>query len=94
MLLARVTRFFSVSTLLFCLVAGFAHAQPLQPTITSDKSDYDIDTGELVFKGHARLVYGEILLTADEIRFNQKSSLTTANGHFVLTYGKRRMLAD
>ncbi len=94
MLLARVSRFFSIFAAVFLLLVNLTQAQPLQPTITSDKSDYDLTTGELVFKNHARLVYGEILLTADEIRFNQKSSLTTATGHFVLTYGKRRMLAD
>jgi LPS-assembly protein len=95
MLLARVARFFSVSAAAVCLLAVVARAQPVQPVVTSEKNAvYDIDTGELVFKDHARLVYGEILLTADEIRFNQKTTLATATGHFVLTYGKRRMLAD
>jgi LPS-assembly protein len=94
MLLVRVLRFFALSCVAVWLLAMSASAQPLQPQVTSDKYDLDLTTNESVFSGHARMVYGDILLTADEIHYNQKTGVATANGNFVLTYGKRRMLAD
>ncbi len=94
MLLARAFRFFTVTCAALCLSAALSRAQPLQPRITSDNFDSDLTTKESVFKGHARLVYGDILLTADEIRYDGKTSVATATGNIVLTYGKRRLLAD
>ena len=94
MLLARVFRFFLLSGSAFCLLATAARTQPIQPTVTSKNSEYDMATNEAIFRDNARLVYGDILLTADEIRYNQKTGVVSAAGNFVLTYGKRRMLAD
>ena len=94
MLLARAHRFFSVTCAAFCLLSSLAHAQPRQPIITSDKLDVDLASKESVFRGHAHLVYDDILLTADEIRYHQNGHDATAIGNVVLTYGKRRLLAD
>jgi len=94
MLLDRVSRFFILAGVSLGLLAAVSRAQPAQPTITSENSEYDMTTNEAIFRSHARLVYGDILMTADEIRYNQKTGVVTAAGNFVLTYGKRRMLAD
>ena len=92
--LVRVLRLLAVACASGCLLAPFARAQTPQPTIDSDKYDLDLKSKESVFSGHARLLYGDILLTADEIRYDQTGTTATATGHFVLTYGKRRLLAD
>lgn len=94
MLPVRVIRIFAVTCAVCCLLASVVRAQVPQPTVTSDRFDSDLTTKESVFTGNARLVYGDVLLTADEIRYNSTNGIATGNGHFVLTYGKRRMLAD
>lgn len=75
------------------LLAGSVVAQE-KPEASGQKFYYDDPTKESVFVGGARLVYGDLLLTADEIRYNSTTSLTTASGHFVLTSGGRRLVAD
>ncbi len=94
MLLARVHRFLTVTGVFLCLLPMLARAQTVQPKITGDDFDSDLATKESVVTGHARLVYGDILLTADKIRYNAAMTVVTASGNFVLTYGKRRLLAD
>lgn len=90
---ARALRLFIALCTVSCLLAA-ARAESLQPRITSDHFESDYATKESVFTGHARLVYGDVLLTADEIRYNSAAGVATARGHFVLTRGERRMLAD
>lgn len=51
-------------------------------------------TGETVYTGHARIDYGDVRLTADELRFNPATNTATAVGHAVLTRGPRRLVAD
>ena len=77
-----------------CLVASLAHAQELQPVITGQLFNYDYATKQTVVTGDARLVYGDTVLTADEIRYNTTTNIAAAKGHFVLTSGKRRLVAD
>jgi len=76
------------------LLAGIAHAQDSQPVASSKSSTYDDATKEMVYTGDARVSYGDMLLTADQIRYNGATSTATAIGHFNLTYGKRRLVAD
>lgn len=64
------------------------------PTAKGEIVTYDDTTRTMVLKGNATLTYGDILLTADEIRYNQVTSDVTATGSFVLTRGYRRLIAD
>lgn len=59
-----------------------------QPTYFDDR------TKEMVGPGGAQMKYGDLLLTADVIRFNSQTRVAVAHGHAVLTQGARRLLAD
>ncbi len=65
-----------------------------QPDVRGRESVYDTDTRQLVLRGDARLVYDDVILTADEIRYDANARAVTASGQFVLTQGGRRLVAD
>jgi LPS-assembly protein len=71
-----------------------AQAGSLTPQATGRETSYDDKTKELVLRGDARLTYGELVLLADEIRYNGESQTVTAVGHFVLSTANRRLVAD
>ncbi len=80
-----------------CLLAGLAHAQsaaPAQLQVSGERTTYDDSTKETVLTGNARLVNGDTVVTADTIRYNTASTTVAASGHFVLTTGRRRLVAD
>jgi LPS-assembly protein len=54
----------------------------------------DYVTGELVAKPDARLAGTDFLLTADEIRYNQRTQVAAASGRVVLDRLGDRLLAD
>jgi LPS-assembly protein len=54
----------------------------------------DYATGEAVARPNARLVGADFLLTADEIRFNQRTQIAVASGHVILDRVGDRLLAD
>ncbi len=69
--------------------------EEVRPSIESDTTSFfDFQTREAVFPGNARLVYGDVLLTADEIRYNASTTTAIARGHVVLTRGAQRLVAD
>jgi LPS-assembly protein len=72
-------------------------AQGIRPELTGNL-DTDRQTGEQVLtrSGTAdpRLTYGDIILEADQIRFDQKQNIAVARGHARLTRGAQRLLAD
>ncbi|MBP7482452.1 MAG: LPS-assembly protein LptD [Lacunisphaera sp.] len=76
------------------LLTGLAFAQSPQLRVTGDRTVYDDVTKETVLTGNAQLVNGDTILRADEIRYNNTSGVATATGHFVLTSGRRRLVAD
>ena len=84
-----------VLALAFALAAAplFA-APPVQPDLTADHTEYDLDTRELAGSGHARISNGDALLTADRIIWAEKTDAITALGHVTLTSGRQRLLAD
>ena len=90
---ARVLRHCALGTVL-CLLAAAVRAQTTTPEATGKTFHYEDATKESIFSGSARLVYGDIVLTADEIRYSAATNLATATGNFVLNYGKRRLVAD
>lgn len=77
--------------------AGVARAQSLRPEIIPNPDSVvsaDQRTGETVITNGAKIIYGDMLLTADEIRYNIHTNLAVATGHVTFTQGKRRLLAD
>ncbi|WP_415907592.1 LPS-assembly protein LptD [Oleiharenicola sp. Vm1] len=82
--------------LLAALAGTAARAQTAgaMPDVRGKESVYDDRTKELVVRGDARLVWGEIVLTADEMRYRRETNTVAASGHFILTDGARRLVAD
>lgn len=76
-------------------VAGLPPAAlAAQPDLKASRLDTDVATGDFVATGNARLVWENLLLVADEIRFNPRTQVATAKGQVQLTQGPRRLLAD
>jgi len=76
------------------LFSATLRAAPIVPELSGQASTYDLNTQENVISGHAQLVFGDALLTADEIRVNKSTWVAAATGHVVLTHGPQRLLAD
>ncbi|HXB01322.1 MAG TPA: hypothetical protein VNV15_00725 [Opitutaceae bacterium] len=76
------------------LLSTTLRAAPIVPELSGQSSTYDLATQENVITGHAQLVYGDAILTADEIRINRSTLIATAAGQVVLTRGSQRLLAD
>lgn len=94
MLFARVARRFAGCAFALVLGALVAAAQTPRPDLTGRDFRYDDATKQAVVTGDARLVYGDIVVTADEIRFNSATEVAEARGHLVITSGHRRLVAD
>jgi LPS-assembly protein len=62
--------------------------------ISADRTAFDLDSGDTILTGNAVIVDTGLLLTADEIRLNEKTQTATASGHVVLTQVGDRILAD
>jgi len=76
-----------------------AEAQVPAPEAPADLSaggpiSTDYATGDLIAKPDARLSGADFLLTADEIRYNQRTQIASASGHVVLDRLGDRLLAD
>ena len=78
LLLAHVIRRVALSLALLALPCVGAPA-PVQADLSADQTLTDYGTGDTVARGNARLVDSGFLLTADEIRFNQKTQVATAS---------------
>jgi len=78
------------------LPAGVLRAQPAPPVpvANGDAVVYDDATRDMVMRGHARLNYDDVTLTADEIRYNRDTGDVSAKGNLVLTRASRRLVAD
>jgi LPS-assembly protein len=84
------------------LTLSLALAAVLSPTvlgapqsdISADSTTEDYATGDVIARGNARLADTDLLLTADEIRYNQKTQVATATGKVVLDRPGDRLLAD
>jgi LPS-assembly protein len=90
---ARVLRLLVLGAAL-PLLAASALAQTTTLEATGRRSYYDDTSKETVVTGNARLAYGDVVLTADEIRYSAATNLATATGNFVLNYASRRLVAD
>jgi LPS-assembly protein len=76
------------------LFSATLRAAPIVPELSGQSSSYDLNTQENVITGNAQLVYGDALLTADEIRINRNTFIAVATGHVALTHDTQRLLAD
>jgi LPS-assembly protein len=63
-------------------------------SIAADHQDISFATGDMVLTGHARIDYGDLRLTAEELHYNPRTHIAVAIGHATLTQGPRRLLAD
>lgn len=83
--------------LLLLLALPLARAQapvPAGSDLSGRTVAYDEQTREIVLTGDARFVDGELLIEADEIRYNAATGIAVASGHVRYTRGAERMLAD
>ncbi|HEV8072767.1 MAG TPA: LPS assembly protein LptD, partial [Opitutaceae bacterium] len=76
------------------LFTSTLRAAPIVPELSGQSSTYDLTTQENVITGHAQLVYGDAVLTANEIRINRNTFMAAATGQVALTRGPQRLLAD
>ncbi|HWA88353.1 MAG TPA: LPS assembly protein LptD [Opitutus sp.] len=68
---------------------------PRLTSMSAEKQETSLVTGETILTGHPQFAYGShLLLTADEIRYNPRTHTATALGHAIITDGPRRILAD
>jgi LPS-assembly protein len=92
-----VTRRLPIALFAACLACpplGRAADAPQLEFTSQEPTYFDGRTKEAVGIGNAQLTYGELLLTADEIRYNTETRVAVARGHAVLTQRARRLLAD
>ncbi|HLP09180.1 MAG TPA: LPS assembly protein LptD [Opitutaceae bacterium] len=90
----RQTLLVSSAALLALVRTLAADRAALDLTSATDKPiEFDYNTKEMVVLD-ARLTYGELTLTADEIRYNDQTKQAHARGHIVLTRGDIRLVAD
>lgn len=81
----------AVAALATC--APTTRAQEIE-LIPNGELTYDQNTGEVVANDGARIIYGEWLLTADTIRYNQETNAASAKGRVVFTRGDLRLTAE
>jgi LPS-assembly protein len=95
-MLRRVLRFACLTALVAALPAWADAATPSTtvPDVTGRETIYDANTRTLLLRGDARLVYGDIVLTADEIEYRRESNDVAARGNFILTNAGRRLVAE
>lgn len=67
---------------------------PAQSAASANNQVFDAASGELLLSGKARLQDEQVLLLADEVRWNEKTDIATAVGHIAFTRGEMRLLAD
>jgi LPS-assembly protein len=80
------------------LLAGSLSLRAAEKPLDLDADDVQVAIvdGKQVFtaKGGAKFVGENMLLTADEIRYEEKDETITATGHIAFTRGEARLLAD
>jgi len=79
--------------LLFLTALSLARGQGIDLT-SNDPIQYNDATKEVIALGGARLVYGDYILIAAEIRYNQETGIANARGGITLTNAGVRILAD
>lgn len=80
--------------LLFLAAPALAAVSPDATSVGAEHQETSLRTGETILTGHPHIDYGDLRLTADELRINPQSRTVVASGNAVLTQGPRRLLAD
>ena len=81
--------------LIFFLATAAAYsAETDLSSVRADRSETSLRTGETIFTGNPSADYGDIRLSADELRVNARTRVVVAKGNAVLTRGPRRLVAD
>ena len=90
MLFVRVLRHLTVLGAALLWLGAVASAQVASlvvpgaaPDLQGDNSTYDDATKQVVVKGNARLAYGNIYLTADEIHFMTRRDILSDNADLI-----------
>lgn len=91
-LLRKLPNLALAATALLALATSL-RAQEIE-LIPSGPVVYDQNTGEVVASEGAQILYGEWLLSADTIRFNQETGEATASGKVVFTRADLRLTAE
>ncbi|OUW17074.1 MAG: hypothetical protein CBD18_05560 [Opitutales bacterium TMED158] len=93
-LLKTLARLLAISLLLggFC-TPGISQSESFE-AVLSPPFSIDLNTGEMISTVEAQLNYGNWLLSADEIRYNQNTARAIATGNVVFTRGDIRLVAD
>lgn len=73
--------------------AAASRERPRLQLTARDPLVIDDASGEVVARGDARVTLGEVLLTADEIRYERASETVTASGQVTVTGGGLRLVA-
>lgn len=89
-----IGRALAASLLLWGLVPSSLSQEKAIEASLSTPSSYDFKTGELIATINPRLSYGNWLISADEIRLNQKAGRAIATGNVVFTRGDIRLVGD
>lgn len=89
-------RIVTCRVLAFLLLAGAVSAAPAPDAtaVAAEHQETSLRTGETILTGNPHIDYGDLRLTADELRINPQTRTVIASGHAVLTQGPRRLLAD
>jgi LPS-assembly protein len=85
---------FPIAALATGLYAQAPSVPQVSPSISAEHSGTSLRTGETILTGHPRIDYGDVRITADELRWNSTTQIVTAIGHAVLTRGPRRLVAE
>ncbi len=91
-LLRKLPHLALAATTLLALATSL-RAQEIE-LIPSGPVVYDQNTGEVVASDGAQILYGEWLLSADTIRFNQETAEATASGKVVFSRADLRLTAE
>ena len=71
-----------------------ASPDPIVLDIQADEVDLGLDNETTQATGHARLVYGDVILNADEVSANRETGDVKASGHLSLEQKGRRLEGD
>jgi LPS-assembly protein len=93
-LFRRAFAVWPAALLVVLAAAGHAETPTLTPVLTGRETSYDDRSGELVVRGDAKIVYGDITLAADEIRYERTANQVRAHGHLVIARGDQRLVAE
>ncbi len=81
--------------LVFLCLTASATAAPTEATaVAAEHSETSMVTGETILTGHPHIDYGDLRITADELRIDPRTRTVVARGHAILTQGPRRLLSN